>query len=138
MLVSHKRLFAASSGRTCIMTISCVMIVKNEENILARCLDSIKDLMDEIVIVDTGSTDKTKDIARKYTGNIYDVVVPAELSGYPVTSLSDILFQHNSFVRSVNLPETITRIADYSFANMSELRSVILPETLTEIGTERP
>lgn len=69
-----------------------------------------------------------------YTGNIYDVVVPAELSGYPVTSLSDILFQHNSFVRSVNLPETITRIADYSFANMSELRSVILPETLTEIG----
>lgn len=69
-----------------------------------------------------------------YTGNIFDVVVPAELSGYPVTSLSDILFQHNSFVRSVNLPETITRISDYSFANMSELRSVILPDTLTEIG----
>lgn len=69
-----------------------------------------------------------------YTGNIYDVVVPAELSGYPVTSLSDILFQHNSFVRSVNLPETITRISDYSFANMSELRSVVLPDTLTEIG----
>ncbi|MBQ6342724.1 MAG: leucine-rich repeat domain-containing protein [Anaerolineaceae bacterium] len=69
-----------------------------------------------------------------YTGNTYDVVIPEELSGYPVTSLSDILFQHNSFVRSVNLPDTITRIADYSFANMSELRSVVLPETLTEIG----
>ena len=69
-----------------------------------------------------------------YTGNVYDVVVPAELSGYPVTSLSDILFQHNSFVRSVNLPETITRISDYSFANMSELRSVFFPDTLTEIG----
>ena len=54
------------------MTISCVMIVKNEEAILSRCLDSIKDLMDEIVIVDTGSTDKTKEIARKYTDRIYD------------------------------------------------------------------
>ena len=54
------------------MTISCVMIVKNEESILARCLDSIRDLMDEIVIVDTGSMDKTKEIARRYTDKIYD------------------------------------------------------------------
>ena len=54
------------------MTISCVMIVKNEENILARCLDSISDLMDEIVIVDTGSMDATKEIAARYTDKIYD------------------------------------------------------------------
>jgi len=48
------------------------MIVKNEEKILARCLDSIRDLMDEIIIVDTGSEDKTKEIAAKYTDKIYD------------------------------------------------------------------
>lgn len=54
------------------ITISLCMIVKNEEQVLARCLDSIKDLMDEIIIVDTGSTDKTKEIARKYTDKIYD------------------------------------------------------------------
>jgi len=48
------------------------MIVKNEEKILARCLDSIADLMDEIIIVDTGSTDETKKIAAKYTDKIYD------------------------------------------------------------------
>lgn len=52
--------------------ISLCMIVKNEEKVLARCLDSIKDLMDEIIIVDTGSTDRTKEIARKYTDRIYD------------------------------------------------------------------
>ncbi|MBQ6737391.1 MAG: leucine-rich repeat domain-containing protein, partial [Synergistaceae bacterium] len=69
-----------------------------------------------------------------YTGNIYDVVIPEELSGEKVVQLSDILFQHNDFVRSVSLPETITRISDYSFANMSELRSVVFPETLTDIG----
>ena len=62
------------------MTISCVMIVKNEEKILARCLDSICDLMDEIVIVDTGSMDKTKEIARKYTDKIYDFVWTGDFS----------------------------------------------------------
>lgn len=54
------------------ITISLCMIVKNEEAVLARCLDSIVDLMDEIIIVDTGSTDRTKEIARKYTSKIYD------------------------------------------------------------------
>ena len=48
------------------------MIVKNEQNVLARCLDSMADLMDEIIIVDTGSQDATKEIAAKYTDKIYD------------------------------------------------------------------
>ena len=56
------------------------MIVKNEEKILARCLDSICDLMDEIVIVDTGSMDKTKEIACKYTDKIYDFVWTGDFS----------------------------------------------------------
>ena len=54
------------------ITISLCMIVKNEERILKRCLDSVKDLVDEIVIVDTGSTDATKRIAAEYTDRIYD------------------------------------------------------------------
>lgn len=54
------------------VTISLCMIVKNEEKILARCLDSIVGLMDEIIIVDTGSTDATKKIAARYTDKIYD------------------------------------------------------------------
>ncbi len=53
-------------------TFSCCMIVKNESKVLARCLDSIADLMDEIIIVDTGSTDNTKEIAARYTDKIYD------------------------------------------------------------------
>lgn len=54
------------------ITISLCMIVKNEERILARCLDSVADIMDEIIIVDTGSTDGTKEIAARYTDKIYD------------------------------------------------------------------
>ena len=54
------------------ITISLCMIVKNEEKILERCLDSVADLVDEIVIADTGSTDATKEIARRYTEKVYD------------------------------------------------------------------
>lgn len=54
------------------ISISLCMIVKNEEKILERCLSSVHDLVDEIIIVDTGSTDDTKQIARKFTNHIYD------------------------------------------------------------------
>ena len=54
------------------ITISLCMIVKNEERILARCLDSVKDLVDEIIIVDTGSADATRRIAQTYTDRVYD------------------------------------------------------------------
>lgn len=53
-------------------TISLCMIVKNEEAVLDRCLSSVADLMDEIIIVDTGSADRTKEIASHYTDKIYD------------------------------------------------------------------
>lgn len=55
------------------ISISLCMIVKDEEQTLERCLESVKNIPDEIVIVDTGSTDKTIEIAQKYTDKIYGV-----------------------------------------------------------------
>lgn len=54
------------------MTLSLCMIVKNEEDVLERCLSSFKGLFNEIIIVDTGSSDSTKQIAHKFTNSIYD------------------------------------------------------------------
>ena len=54
------------------ITISLCMIVKNEEKNLERCLKSYAPLMDEIIVVDTGSTDKTKEIASRFTDKIYE------------------------------------------------------------------
>jgi len=51
--------------------LSLALIVKNEEKNLARCLDSVAGLWDELVIVDTGSTDRTVEIAKEYTDNIH-------------------------------------------------------------------
>ena len=48
------------------------MIVKNEAALLAGCLESVKGIVDEIVVVDTGSTDSTKEIAANYGAKIYD------------------------------------------------------------------
>jgi tetratricopeptide (TPR) repeat protein len=50
--------------------ISLCMIVKNEERFLAECLESVKDVVDEINIIDTGSTDRTVEIARQYGANV--------------------------------------------------------------------
>lgn len=53
-------------------TLSLCMIVKNEEKHLVRCLRSVRDVVDEIIIVDTGSTDKTVDIAKVFGAKVYD------------------------------------------------------------------
>ncbi|MDQ0970813.1 glycosyltransferase involved in cell wall biosynthesis [Neobacillus niacini] len=54
------------------ITVSLCMILKNEEDTIARCLDSVNNLVDEIIIVDTGSTDKTKEIVSQYTDQVLD------------------------------------------------------------------
>lgn len=50
--------------------LSLCMIVKNEERNLARCLDSVRDVISETVVVDTGSTDRTPDIATEYGAKV--------------------------------------------------------------------
>ncbi len=53
-------------------SLSLTMIVKNEEKYLSRCLDSVKGIVDEIIVVDTGSSDHTKEIAKSFGARIYD------------------------------------------------------------------
>ncbi|WP_010293503.1 glycosyltransferase [Clostridium senegalense] len=52
-------------------TVSVCMIVKNEERFLGKCLESVRDLVDEIIVVDTGSKDKTVEIAESFGAKIY-------------------------------------------------------------------
>jgi len=52
--------------------LSACLIVNNEERHIAHCLASIQQFVDEIIVVDTGSTDKTKQVAAAYHAKIYD------------------------------------------------------------------
>lgn len=52
-------------------TIGLCVIARNEEKNIARCIESVRGLVDEIVVVDTGSTDKTIEIARKLGARVY-------------------------------------------------------------------
>jgi tetratricopeptide (TPR) repeat protein len=62
---------AAGTGPSKRPTLALCMIVKNEEANLARCLESVKGVVDEIIVVDTGSTDRTVEIARQYGARVF-------------------------------------------------------------------
>lgn len=67
--VQDLKLLKESISRTA--TISACLMVKNEEDLLPGCLDSIRDWVDEIIVVDTGSIDRTIEIAESYGAKIY-------------------------------------------------------------------
>lgn len=53
------------------MSLSLCMIVKNEENALPKCLGSVKNVVDEIIVLDTGSTDNTVQVAQQFGAKVY-------------------------------------------------------------------
>ena len=54
------------------ISISLCMIVRDEEEVLGRCLKSVEGIADEVIVLDTGSGDRTKEIARAYGAQVYD------------------------------------------------------------------
>lgn len=105
------------------VTISLCMIVKNEEDVLARCLDSIRDLVEEIVIVDTGSEDRTKEIARKYTQKVYDFPWRDDFAAARNFSFSKAAMQYCMWLDADDVVEPEDRDA------LLELKSTLAPQT---------
>lgn len=53
-------------------SLNLVMIAKDEERCIGRCLKSVRELVDEIIVVDTGSKDRTREIALSFGAKVYD------------------------------------------------------------------
>ncbi len=70
--VSGTQGVASAASRAGRQRVSLSMIVKNEERNLPACLESVADLVDEIVVVDTGSTDRTKEVAARFGARVFD------------------------------------------------------------------
>lgn len=103
-------------------TISLCMIVKNEEMILKRCLDSICGLMDEIIIVDTGSTDTTKEIAAEYTDKIYDFTWVNDFSAARNFAFSKASCE---YIYSADADEVVDKD---NYEKFKQLKESLLPE----------
>ncbi len=71
-LVPRAKRVAASAKPATGLTLSLCMIVKDEEEMLPRCLAAAKDAVDEIIIVDTGSTDRTVEIAEEFGATVIE------------------------------------------------------------------
>ncbi len=76
--VQELRMFSASHLKKA--TVSACMMVKNEEELLPEALDSVRDWVDEIIVVDTGSTDKTVEIAESYGAKVFHQEWEADFS----------------------------------------------------------
>ena len=104
------------------VTISVCMIVKNEEAVLERCLDSLNGIAEEIIIVDTGFTDKTKEIAAKYTDKIYDFTWIHDFSAARNFAFSKAT---REYIYSADADEVLEEKDRQKFL---QLKQVLLPE----------
>jgi len=69
-------------------TVSLCMIVKDEEKHLAKCLQSAKTIVDEMIVVDTGSSDRTKELATIFGAKVFDFAWENDFSSARNDSLS--------------------------------------------------
>src|SRR5579884_2195452 len=72
MRVGDPRLLEIRPPQTGKPRVSLCMIVRNEESNLPSCLELIREIVDEIIVVDTGSTDKTKEVAANLGAKVFD------------------------------------------------------------------
>lgn len=104
------------------ITISACMIVKNEEQILAQALESLKNIADEIIIVDTGSIDQTKAVARKYEAKLFDFAWCGDFSAARNFAFSKATMD---YIYSADADEIIDQVNQQRFVN---LKKRLLPE----------
>jgi GT2 family glycosyltransferase/tetratricopeptide (TPR) repeat protein len=71
-----KRRYADAREKARLADISLCMIVRNEERVIADCLKSALPFFSQIIVVDTGSTDRTKEICRDLGAEVYEIPWP--------------------------------------------------------------
>ena len=115
--------------RNNIPRVSICMIVKNEENNLPRLLKSITPLISdgfaELIIVDTGSTDKTIEIARKYTDRIYET----EWTGFSDARNKSISYAKGDWIFILDADEEVP------YESCINLRRMLLDPKINKYNT---
>lgn len=108
--------------------LSAIIIAKNEADRIGRCLDSVKPVADEIIVLDSGSTDRTVDIARQYT----DQVFVTDWPGYGLQKQRALEKATGEWVLSIDADEAL------SFELAEEIRKVLDSSSPDVIGFKLP
>ena len=101
--------------------LSVIIITKNEQDNIEDCLESVK-WADEIIVVDSGSTDKTEEICRKYTNKFYVKDWP----GFGIQKQRALDLATHEWVLSIDADERVT----------SELRNEIISVFNSNLNTD--
>lgn len=83
--------------------LSVTVITKNEADRVGRCLESVKDLADEIIVFDSGSTDETVDIVRQYTDKLWQTDWP----GYGIQKQRALEQAQGDWVLAIDADEAL-------------------------------
>jgi glycosyltransferase involved in cell wall biosynthesis len=87
------------------MKLSVVLATRNEEENIGRCLESVKNIADEIIIFDEYSTDKTVEVARKYGAKVYN---EPHHDNFHITKQKAIDKANGDWILQMDADETIT------------------------------
>ena len=102
-------------------SVSLCMIVKNEEKALPRCLASLKPIVDEMVIVDTGSTDTTREIARLYGARLVEYPWAGDFSAARNAGIEQA---KGDWILSMDADEVISPLDHEAFKKLLETSNV--------------
>ena len=86
------------------MNLSVIVITKNEEDRIADCLSSVADIADEIIVLDSGSTDATVEICKRYTEKVFETDWP----GYGKQKQKTLEKAKGNWVLSIDADERLT------------------------------
>lgn len=95
-------------------SLSVCVITKNEADRLPTCLDSVKDLADEIIILDSGSTDSTVEVAKRYTEQVFVTDWP----GFGIQKQRCLEKASKDWVLFIDADESLDPVAQQALAEL--------------------
>jgi len=116
-------------------TLSVIIITRDEEDRIGRCLESVKALADEIIVLDSGSTDRTLEIVAAYTDKYFSTDWP----GYGVQKQRALAKAQCDWVLSIDADEALDRemqrwVVDFQMQDQRDVVGVKLPWGVTVYG----
>jgi len=128
----------ALQGNTTKGSLAVSMIVRNEEKNIVRCLLSVKPIADEMIVVDTGSSDRTRDIAKALGAQVYDLPWSGDFAAARNFSLSKATA---AWVLSLDADEVISeldhaRLKEVLRASKPAAYSIVTRNYTKQVGSQ--